>query len=238
MTTPPGVRALHWNVHSWTDDQGEPNVEPVADLLRHTGPDVVSLVEVNEELDGPSSLSRVAAEGGGYHSVYVPILELGGGGPVRQFGNAVLSRLPILDVRHLPLLSPPPTYDGSTEETEQRTLVLVRVESRGGPLWVGCTHLPRGDAGRRTQALDRAASVLTGLPEPWLLLGDFNCPPSAWLGQHPGLRALPEATPSYPTAAPTECIDYCVVPRSANVRAEVLPVGGSDHLPLTVQLEP
>ena len=51
---------LHWNIHSWRDDSGAPSDEAVAGLIRDTGPDVVSLVEVKEPWGAPSVLSGLA----------------------------------------------------------------------------------------------------------------------------------------------------------------------------------
>lgn len=59
----------------------------------------------------------------------------------RGFGNALLSRAPILAAQQWQLLLPRP-YDG-TEPSEPRAVVLVRIKHGGRRLWVGSTHLPR-----------------------------------------------------------------------------------------------
>jgi endonuclease/exonuclease/phosphatase family metal-dependent hydrolase len=104
--------------------------------------------------------------------------------------------------------------------------------------WVGSTHLPRSDAAARGEALRRVAAIASGLPEPWLLVGDFNSG-AEWLAEFPRWAASPdppEAT--YPVDAPDECIDYCVRPRSIPVRAEVLRRSGSDHFPVLFRCRP
>src|SRR3712207_5695451 len=117
------LRVLHWNVHSWRDDAGRPNVESVTKLVKALEPHVVSLVEVDETWDDyPSSLDEVAAATG-YASIFTPTFEFGTDHPVGGFGNAILSKLPIQTVRQRQLVWPPRLYSG-TEPSEPRTVLL------------------------------------------------------------------------------------------------------------------
>lgn len=232
-----GFRILHWNIHSWKDEAGRSNLDQVVDLIVTTSPDVVSLVEVNEPATGPTPLHRLATDTA-YHSVFTPAFEYGTDHPDGQFGNAILSRLPLLDVRHHQLVWPRRFYDG-TEPSEPRSLVLGRVEADGGPVWVGSTHLPASDRVARDDALDRALSVMIGLPSPWLLVGDFNTEFASWQDRHPTVRAYPlDPIPTYPTSNPSKPIDYCIAGRAQHIDVRVMDVAGSDHLPILVQFRP
>src|ERR1700742_4494638 len=106
------LRLLHWNIHSWRDDTGASNLEAVVNLVRRTDPHVVSLVEVDESWGQPSELAEVA-ERCGYASIFVPAFEFGQSEPAGGFGNALLSKLPILAVQQRQLVWPPRLYDGS-----------------------------------------------------------------------------------------------------------------------------
>jgi endonuclease/exonuclease/phosphatase family metal-dependent hydrolase len=230
------LRVLHWNIHSWTDESGNSNLERVAGLIMATEPDVVSLVEVNEPLTGPSPLHELAS-GTAYHSVFVPAFEYGTDQPRGQFGNTILSRIPLLDVRHHHLVWPPRIYSG-TEPSEPRSLVLGRVQASVGPVWIGSTHLPATDHVARDAAARRALAIMSALSLPWLLVGDFNAGIVPWRMEYPSLQAYPEtATPTYPANDPTECIDYCIAPRGQGIRVRALDVAGSDHLPIIVQFQ-
>jgi endonuclease/exonuclease/phosphatase family metal-dependent hydrolase len=227
------LRILHWNVHSWRDDAGASNTEAVADLVRATDPHVVSLVEVDESWDGPSALDELAARTG-YVSIFVPTFEFGTDAPAGGFGNALLSKLPILAVRQRQLVWPLRLYNG-TEPSESRSVVFAKLQTPTGPVWIGSTHLPRGEEDMRVAALHRLTEITRGLTDPWLLVGDFNAPASSWLGEQSPLRARPWSTPTYPAKAPVEPIDYCVAPEASRVHADVLPEAGSDHLPILVR---
>jgi endonuclease/exonuclease/phosphatase family metal-dependent hydrolase len=230
-----GVVMLHWNVHSWRDESGQPNVGAVADLIADRRPDVVSLVEVNEPWAAPATVPALARQAG-YSWIFCPAVVLGTDGPARGYGNAVLSRRPVLAVQQCQLTWPPKTYDG-TEPSESRTVVLVRVSLPAGPVWAGSTHLPSTDRQDRTAAIGRLAAVALALEEPWLICGDFNTPAADWWA--PGRQRItvsPDpAQPTFPAGAPTLPIDYCIGSPDLSLEAVALPTAGSDHLPVLVR---
>lgn len=226
------LRVLHWNVHSWRDPQGGTNTSAVAELITETNPDVVSLVEVNETWGSPGHL-RGAAERGGYSWLFVPTLELGNDHPRGGYGNALLTRLPILAVQQWQLLWPPRLYNG-TEQSEPRSVVLARLKHREATFWVGALHLPAGDADARSHAVKRLRGLIEKLAEPWLICGDFNTPASSWASDDHTMTVSSEQ-PTFPAGEPTEPIDYCIASPGWNLDATVLTDSGSDHLPLSVR---
>jgi len=70
------LRILHWNIHSWRDEDGESNAEAVVGLIVEHTPHAVSLVEVDESWGMPSVLAEVAAKCG-YSWVFGPSFEFG-----------------------------------------------------------------------------------------------------------------------------------------------------------------
>lgn len=231
------LRILHWNIHSWLDDAGASNLEAVVNLVRATDPHVVSLVEVDESWGRPLALDEVANRCG-YSSIFVPAFEFGEESPTGGFGNAFLSKLPILAVHQRQLVWPPRHYDGS-EASEPRSVVFAKFQTAAGHVWIGSTHLPRGEAGTRAEATQRLVAMTQELTGQWLLLGDFNMSASAWLDAHQYLRAYPTpAEPTHPTMEPVEPVDYCVAPQGLQIEAEVLPEAGSDHLPILARCWP
>ena len=227
------VRILHWNIHSWLDDGEQSNVESVIEVIRETGPDVVSLVEVDESWGALDRLSEVAARHG-YLPIFVPTFEFGRDVPEGGFGNALLTRLPVLAVQQWQLVWPIPQYDGS-EPSEPRSVLLAKLDIGGGSVWVGSTHLPRSDEQVRTDAFQRLAALVAKLDGPWFVCGDFNTPPPPWLtGDRPLAVSPNPVQPTHPAHEPVEPIDYCIAAGDVRTEASVFARGGSDHLPVLV----
>ena len=232
MISPGGqLRILHWNIHSWHGPDGTSNVGAVAGLIRETAPHLVSLAEVDEPWGSPCALREVA-DSCGYSWLFVPAFEFGQEQPDGGFGNALLTTLPILAAHQWQLLWPPRPYD-RTEPSEQRSVLLARLERPPAPFWAGITHLPRGDKHARADALRRLLVLARDLAEPWLICGDFNTPASSWLDRNHDLAVSAPAL-TYPADAPAEPIDYCVASPGFRLDSEPLHVTGSDHLPVLI----
>jgi endonuclease/exonuclease/phosphatase family metal-dependent hydrolase len=144
--------------------------------LRELQADVIGLQEVIES-DGTTQAHAVGdglLEGGAsYHVAFGAASDWGGG---VRFGNAVLSRWPILATKVLPLPS------GGTSET--RSMLLTFLDSPHGRLPFATTHLNwkfhEGHV-REQQVLAVADHIHREVPDmtalPPVLLGDFNCEP-------------------------------------------------------------
>lgn len=237
MNGSPGlpVRVLHWNVHGWVDPAtGRSNLASVEDLISRTAPHVVSLVEVDERYAEPTLLSSVA-EACECVPVFVPAFFYGNPErPSGSFGNAILTKLPVLAVTLQQLTWPDTIYDG-TEPSEPRALLLVRVATASGPMWVGSIHLPRGEAAARAGALGWLADITGALEGPWLVCGDFNIPPAEWPGG-PATSSLAPTTPTYPADAPNSIIDYAIGSSGLQAETRTLRQPGSDHLPVLTSI--
>ena len=230
MSSPDELSILHWNVHSWRDEAGRPNHEAVLRLITDISPDLVSLVEVNEPWGSPAVL-RDLARARGYTWIFCPAVEFGGDAPDRGYGNALLTRTPMLAAAQWRLTWPPRLYDG-TEPSESRSVILAEVPFGRGTVWIGSTHLPASDPEARACALGRLTELTRGLDRPWVICGDFNTPPGDGVDS-----AWPDPPqPSFPASDPAVPIDYCVASPGVSVTARILTVAGSDHLPLLARL--
>jgi len=239
VSAPTDLRILHWNVHSWRDASGAQNLNSVISLAREVEPDVVSLVEVDEPWGMPSILGELA-DHLNYSWVLSPSFEFGTDNTSGGFGNAILTRIPILAVQHWDLLRASHPYDG-TEQSEPRTVISVKLGSSSRSLWVGSTHLPRSDESARAKALHRLARHVERLDDPWIICGDFNVEARFWRDNYPSYLVNPNPErPTYPAHRPIESIDYFIGSPDIFIKAEVLPATGSDHLPVaaTVSLAP
>jgi endonuclease/exonuclease/phosphatase family metal-dependent hydrolase len=265
MTTPaPGpdqppipVRLVTFNTHHGVGTDDRHDLPRLAKLLASVEADVICLQEVDrhfgersEHVDQALLLSRALD----MQLAWGPAIDQPRAGddasaePRRQFGNALLSRLPILvsDVHRLP-------GDG-----EPRIALRTMVELDGGALWVTTTHLTTGSPDQRAQQVAALAALHTEPMETGVIVGDFNAVPDApeldalrqrftdaWHLAHAredqaGWRFWQrEEGHTHPAGAPHRRIDHVWVSAGVTVAAaHVLDAeGASDHLPLLVDLE-
>lgn len=161
-----GFKVLTYNIRHGATEAGGVDLAEVAAIIRQSGADLVALQEV-DQLQGRSGLAdqaRWLAGELGMEYAFGPARRRGFG----RYGNALLSRYPILASENVPL-------PGSLEP---RGALLASVRVPGGPATVVVTHLGLSAADRESQAwtvLDRVLPA-TG---PVLLMGDWNSQPGA-----------------------------------------------------------
>jgi endonuclease/exonuclease/phosphatase family metal-dependent hydrolase len=246
------VRLVTFNTHHGVGDDERHDLPRLAKLLHSVDADVICLQEVDryygdrsEDVDQALLLSRALD----MQLAWGPAIDerRPDGGP-RQYGNALLSRLPILisDVHRLP--------GGG----EPRSALRTMLELDGGTLWVTATHLTTRSAPERAAQAAALAALHTERMEGGVLVGDFNTTPDA-----PELAVLRERFTdawelaperddqagwrfwreddgdTFPAHSPRKRIDQVWVSAGVTVAsARVLDAeGASDHLPLTVDLE-
>lgn len=164
----------------------------LTNVLRAADADVIALQEVLEDAGKglPNQADTIARALGHPHVHFVaPEPE----GAPKRYGNAILTRLPVIEVarRKLAPLS------------DYRTAIRVRVRTDAGPVDIVCTHLA-WQADAAAVRAEQLADLIAWLPTdgvPLVVTGDFNAP----LGD-PGLRAM--GPPRFisalpPGAAPT-----------------------------------
>jgi endonuclease/exonuclease/phosphatase family metal-dependent hydrolase len=142
--------------------------------LQSLDPDLVGLQEVMRHQPGSIDQASEIAAGLGYHVAYGAASRSSGGG---EFGNAVLSKYPILVVENVSLPGEP--------SEEARSLLHVEVDAPVGRVPFFTTHFawkPEHSQVRLRQAVAvvdaiDAATVPGGFPA--LLVGDFNADPDA-----------------------------------------------------------
>jgi endonuclease/exonuclease/phosphatase family metal-dependent hydrolase len=156
------LRIATYNIHRCRGLDGRTRPERIAAVIRSLDADVVALQEVvgAGPHGGGHAESLGAALGRGW--VMAPARQLRG----HQFGNAVLSRLPI--VQHL-------EQDLTWKTCEARRLQRVDVAVDGHTLHLYNVHLGTAILERRHQARRLAAIVSDRhVSGPKVVLGDFN----------------------------------------------------------------
>lgn len=223
------LRVMTFNIRHGATDGGDVDLAGVAAVIRRSGADVVALQEV-DRFQGRSGLAdqaRWLAGELGMEYVFGPAMRRGLG----QYGNALLSRHPVVAWRNVPLPA----------ELEPRSAIVARLAVPAGEVTVVATHLGLSQRDRAAQAA-AVVEAVRGEADPLILLGDWDAEPDA--PELAPLRerfrsALVEAglgpAPTFRGGSPEPwaAIDHIFVSQGAFViGAQVMPQPVSDHLPV------
>jgi endonuclease/exonuclease/phosphatase family metal-dependent hydrolase len=215
-----------WNIHMGVGLDGRRDLLRIAEVIRHMEPDLIGLQEVdNHRVQDGDDLQQLGILTG-MESLAGPTIQRAAG----DYGNALLTRLPILDVER---------YDLSVGQREPRGLLIAHLDWCGETLQVAVTHLGLR-AGERREQVRRLIECLSAADRaPLILMGDFNewlfwGRPRRWLQRHFRQIQSPATFPSrwpilgldHILADPPERLGTKKVFKSALARV------ASDHLPL------
>ncbi|MGH7052842.1 MAG: endonuclease/exonuclease/phosphatase family protein [Stellaceae bacterium] len=234
----PTLRVATYNIHTCVGVDGRRDPARIAAVLREIGPDIACLQEVDarRRRDPIADQWAYLGEATGLTVVAGRALSERPG----RFGNAILTRFPVLSVR---------TIDLSVGDYEPRGAIDADLLIGERVLRVLATHLGlrlaerRWQTGRLMAALGEAPAGDRPEPHAVLLMGDLN----EWRGRRGCLRALdrrlgPGAVPrTFPSWLPVLPLDRIYAAGPA-VLSEVLvyrsPLArlASDHLPLVADL--
>jgi endonuclease/exonuclease/phosphatase family metal-dependent hydrolase len=221
------VRITLANVHYGYDIAGRQRGLEVGDLLADLDADIIALNEVDRGwlISGAQDLLTTYAVATGMQSVFAPASD-------EVWGNALLTRLPVLEVQRNRLPR------GRDPLVRSALTVIVELPD-GSPLAVVVTHLSHVDrqGDTRLPQAQAVAAIVARLQErgiPTLVAGDLNArPDDPELGvlEDLGLvRALPASRATFPDVAARIQIDHVLVPPGFVVeQARTLMTGFSDH---------
>lgn len=169
-----GTRALRvatFNIHHGADAANTLDLERTAQVIGRLAGDVAFLQEVDRHWLRSGGVDQAVwlADRLGMHSAFGPALSLGPevhDGPSREYGQLILSRYPLTEVRTLPL--------PGDDATEPRILLAAHVDVAGRGITVAGVHLENTDAGVRTRQARTVLAALARSGEPVVLAGDFN----------------------------------------------------------------
>jgi len=222
------LRVASYNIHECVGGDGRRDPERIALVLREIDADVIGLQEVDARpgMTTASMQMQYLASMLKLHAVAGPTLQREHG----HYGNALLTRWPVLDVRHVDL---------TVYRREPRGAIDADVDVDGAVVRVIVTHLGLLPGERRTQVrrlldvLGRAhndAVILLGDINEWFAVGR----PLRWLHARMGRTA---GVATFPAARPVFALDRIWVhPRPAllSLTAHATPNAraASDHLPV------
>ena len=223
-----------YNLHSCVGLDRRCSPARIAEVLRELDCDIYALQEVDNQPGEHEESMQLDYLARSMNMTAIPGLRI-----VRhtgEYGNAILTRLPIKDVRR---------HDLSYSWCEPRGAIDIQVDVHGQPLRIIATHLGLRRSERRFQWRRLMVALAEGSMEmPTIVLGDMN----EW---YRGARTLKEAhvafgePPSpaaFPSFAPFLALTRIWVrPRvalqSIDVHRTELTRKASDHLPLKAMLD-
>jgi endonuclease/exonuclease/phosphatase family metal-dependent hydrolase len=225
---------VSWNLHYGVDPYGEVDLEQIARSIEEHNPSIITLQEVSRGwvIAGGTDMATWLAQRLDMKVAYAPAAD-------RQFGNVVLSNLPMTNITTINL-----PYGNGPQE---RSAISVDIALPTGTLRVTSAHLQSKD--RIPNRLDQIEALLTAQTDtpPLIIAGDFNAQPgSAEIQEmtNAGLISAQDVSgdPSAltdPSINPVKRIDWVFGRGVFFINTEVLPDAlSSDHLPLVVIFSP
>ena len=230
---------VSWNIQNGRGCDGVTDLARIARVVRAMGDvDVVCLQEIARHDpafgEGADQVAELKGSFPEFEAIFGPALSRG----ARQYGNMMLSRLPVLQVFNHLLPHPPAP---GTKHMQRQAIEAV-VETRGGRLRVVTTHLEYYSEAHRAAQIERlrmiqehvaaneaqppkaAPSPYDPVPRPasLVLCGDFNLLPDdaqyAALFRAPLIDAWRQARPGEPHPPTTGLFDRQQWPAGGHCR--------------------
>ncbi|TJY44022.1 endonuclease [Cohnella pontilimi] len=239
----PEVKVMLYNMHHGVGSDGKPNLERIVDLVRETGADLIGFNEVDRFF---SRRSGYADQFGWFceqlqlQCAFGASITRKKGDVIREYGNALFSRFPILSHRNHGLRS------RRLAVSEPRALLEAEIDlGNTGTAKIFLTHLSVVPLLRRIQS-SLIAERLKRESGSVILMGDMNMTPGSgtWRGFSEILTDTVRAvrdTPlfTFPSIVPLTQKDYIFT--SSSIRIENVAALSdyrytSDHLPLLATL--
>ena len=150
------------------------STKPVADVIRKLGLDVCGLNEVynQEMLEGENHCNQakeIAAELGYYYH-FAKAIDYRG----YEYGNALVSRFPIVSARSVPLVLP--EKERLKPRYENRVILIAELDVNGAILTVIVSHFGLSEE-EKEFATRTLLSELRNIETPIIFMGDLNLTP-------------------------------------------------------------
>jgi len=236
-TQPYTIKVLSYNIHHGEGMDGEIDLPRIAEVIKRVDPDIVALQEVDVRTERASGVDQADVLGRltGMDKLFVPAMRYQGG----LYGEALLTKLPILNVQKHSLLVPMGGEPRAVLDAE------LRLGDGLSSITVLATHLCHEFVENRaasTEFIDRFLAADDSRPT--LLMGDLNARPDSLPMQKLWGRwqdaAAAEPAPTFPSTGPDRRIDYVLylpADRWEVIDQQVLVEDmASDHSPLLITI--
>lgn len=218
---------VQYNIWGAKKGRTSEHFDNIAAVLNSQKPDLVTLNEVDSMTPrNKFVMFKELANRTGMYSAFAPAREKGDEGWYSSdaaYGDAILSKYPIEEVRRFKLYPDP--AQGDTEK-ENRAVCAARVKIGERSVWIASTHLDHrsNDLSRISQA-NQLKEIVESLDGTLVLGGDLNAVPGSESINIISTYLTPQypmVSPEYYTAPskvngqqnPTKLIDYILIKKS------------------------
>ena len=229
----PIIKVVSYNIKSGQGMDGKIDLFKTAEVLARLDADFISLQEV--DLNRPRSFSvdqaAYLARKLNMDYVFGAAIDYKNG----AYGNAILSRFPVLKSTNHQLPAPDP----------KRTMLEVEVEVRGKGLRLFNTHMELDRKLRLIQMQDFIVPLILSATTAAVFCGDLNEGPEeagvSYLGnylQDSFIANTTSLTKTFPSDHPNERMDHIFFNQAcAAVEYQILSSLASDHLPIMASID-
>ncbi|MBP1917507.1 endonuclease/exonuclease/phosphatase family protein [Lederbergia galactosidilytica] len=233
------MKCLSYNIHHGVGLDEKLSLGRIANLIKDAEATIIGLQEVDRFFGERSQFQDQGLELAkqlDFHFTYGANINeppLSGHTENRQYGNALLSKYPIVEVENISL----PTLD-----PEPRGVIKALLDVHGVSVCVMNTHLSLDKESQQLQ-IQRLIELISTAKSPVILMGDFNAEVNneeiKTLLTQTNLTdcfAGIEQNQTFPADAPTSRIDYIFMKGLQTKQSYVLQGEGSDHLPIVTEI--
>ena len=209
----------------------------IANTIKNCGADIIGLQEIRGE--GPREdyvdQIKILSEKTGFNYYFAEAIKVAGTNP---YGNAILSRFPIINAETIAI--PDPEVKKYKDGYESRCILKAKIDVAGG-LNVLVSHFGLN----KDEQKKAVSTVLENLPnEKCVFMGDLNMKPKSRILKPVKERLFDTAERfeskklSYPSDKPKAKIDYIFTTNDLNIiSADIPAIVSSDHRPHVATIE-
>ena len=236
------MRILTFNIHHGKGLDRNLNLNRIKEVIRLSQADIIGLNEVDQAFSRRSQFvdqAKWLANGLEMNYIFGPTISIpkAHSAAVRQYGNALLTRFPIVSSRNH-------KFDFLPRYVEDRGLLEVDVQVKNTMLTCFVTHLSFAPL----QHVKQTAFIIEKVKKksfPTIVMGDWNMKPSSasWRLLNTFLNDVNDGqgrNHTFPSNRPFMKLDYIFVSKKLKViRAEALKIDvlASDHLPYLAEIK-
>ncbi|WP_162144537.1 endonuclease/exonuclease/phosphatase family protein [Ectobacillus panaciterrae] len=234
------LKVMTFNIHQGRGTDKKLDLKRIGHVIKAADADIISLNEVDKHFARRSDFADQAqflADELNMEYVYGPAVTIKTpGGRDRQFGNALLTRFPIVKSQNHP-------FDFLPNFAEDRALLEVRMKIEEQEITAFVTHLSLATFLHRKQS-EFILQKIEDTAGPSFVMGDWNMSPlsrtwrrmtqrlkDAWVESHPQQKG----GHTFPSNYPLRRLDYIFISKHFEaVEIEVVTINpeASDHLPV------
>jgi endonuclease/exonuclease/phosphatase family metal-dependent hydrolase len=212
-----------YNIHGGKDVDGNDNFVQIIDILLESQLDVIALNEVRDGIFPGSNISYEIANHLNMGWLFAPTREKDF---QSNYGNAFLSKLPVIDYKIQPLIYRMANESSVVENDTHRNMIISTLLVNNIEITIIVTHLDRGPLKERQ--LEEVLEIFR-MHSPAILIGDLNVTPSNSVLRSGMLANEYDNALSDITTQAQNTIDWILVRGLTVLDYGTTPAGPSDH---------